>query len=480
MILLTARTSRQDLVAGLEAGADDYLTKPFDPDELRARIHVGQRTLALIANIKRLSGLLPICSYCKRIRSDHELLGAGRKLHHRAHRRAVLARHLPDLLREGRQRVRSAADRRRDRDSMNLFRSRLRLRLLLVALIAVAPAIAAILVMQSLARQRSRESALADSLRLVRLAATQQASVLNGARLLLQTFAEFSPVRAIDPGACLDLLPRVLRGHAGYLALTVANTDGTIFCSTSPRDQLLHRRRARPRRGSTRVMQTRATAIGDYQLSAVTGTPAIVVAHPLLDPDGRVSRIVVALIDLAYLNTLMSGNILPPGATLTLFDRTGTILARVPGSAGRGSATGCPERRTLERLTAGASEVTSDSVGVDGVRRLYVTVPVRASIESGLYIGMGIDRDAAFRESDRIYRVVPVAARVRLADGSGRGRAEQPSVRAEAVAVAEGGGRSHRGRRPERARAAGRQRRRRQRAGRCRQRDGRRARHARA
>jgi sigma-B regulation protein RsbU (phosphoserine phosphatase) len=72
LILLTARTSRQDLITGLEAGADDYLTKPFDPDELRARIHVGQRTLDLMANIKRLTGLLPICSYCKRIRSDHD------------------------------------------------------------------------------------------------------------------------------------------------------------------------------------------------------------------------------------------------------------------------------------------------------------------------------------------------------------------------------------------------------------------------
>lgn len=72
VILLTARASRQDLVAGLEAGADDYLTKPFEPDELRARLHVGQRTLGLMANIKRLTGLLPICSYCKRIRSDQD------------------------------------------------------------------------------------------------------------------------------------------------------------------------------------------------------------------------------------------------------------------------------------------------------------------------------------------------------------------------------------------------------------------------
>jgi phosphoserine phosphatase RsbU/P len=72
VILLTGRTNREDLVTGLEAGADDYLTKPFDPNELRARIHVGQRTLGLIANVRRLTGLLPICAYCKRIRSDHD------------------------------------------------------------------------------------------------------------------------------------------------------------------------------------------------------------------------------------------------------------------------------------------------------------------------------------------------------------------------------------------------------------------------
>lgn len=70
LIVLSTRSHRDDIVAGLEAGADDYLAKPFDPHELLARIHVGQRTLQLIANVKRLTGLLPICSYCKSIRSD--------------------------------------------------------------------------------------------------------------------------------------------------------------------------------------------------------------------------------------------------------------------------------------------------------------------------------------------------------------------------------------------------------------------------
>lgn len=47
LLLLTAKTQKQDLSLALEAGADDYLTKPFDAQELRARLHVGQRILDL-------------------------------------------------------------------------------------------------------------------------------------------------------------------------------------------------------------------------------------------------------------------------------------------------------------------------------------------------------------------------------------------------------------------------------------------------
>jgi two-component system, cell cycle response regulator len=47
ILLLSARAQKEDLLRGLESGADDYLTKPFDAQELRARLHVGQRILQL-------------------------------------------------------------------------------------------------------------------------------------------------------------------------------------------------------------------------------------------------------------------------------------------------------------------------------------------------------------------------------------------------------------------------------------------------
>jgi len=47
IILLTARDREDDIVAGLDAGADDYITKPFGNNELRSRVNVGRRMIAL-------------------------------------------------------------------------------------------------------------------------------------------------------------------------------------------------------------------------------------------------------------------------------------------------------------------------------------------------------------------------------------------------------------------------------------------------
>src|SRR5262249_3591692 len=84
IILLTSKQQKEDVVTGLDSGADDYVTKPFDPQELKSRIRVGERMLALqqkladrvrkledaLAQVTELRGLLPMCSYCRKIRDD--------------------------------------------------------------------------------------------------------------------------------------------------------------------------------------------------------------------------------------------------------------------------------------------------------------------------------------------------------------------------------------------------------------------------
>jgi len=86
LLLLTAKSQKEEVAAGLEAGADDYVIKPFDPDELRARLKVGQRVVNLertlakkvgdlekaIADVRKLKELLPICMYCKSVRDDQD------------------------------------------------------------------------------------------------------------------------------------------------------------------------------------------------------------------------------------------------------------------------------------------------------------------------------------------------------------------------------------------------------------------------
>ena len=86
VILLTTRTRKEDVIAGLDGGADDYVTKPFEREELRARLRAGCRIVELqlslaarvaeleeaASRINQLGALLPICAWCKKVRDDHD------------------------------------------------------------------------------------------------------------------------------------------------------------------------------------------------------------------------------------------------------------------------------------------------------------------------------------------------------------------------------------------------------------------------
>lgn len=85
-IIITSRSDVESAADALDSGADDFIGKPFDNDELRARVAVGYRVNRLqtalsdnvrdlkqsLDRVKQLEGIIPICMYCKKIRDDHD------------------------------------------------------------------------------------------------------------------------------------------------------------------------------------------------------------------------------------------------------------------------------------------------------------------------------------------------------------------------------------------------------------------------
>lgn len=70
-ILLTSREADVDNQReAIEAGVDDFLTKPLDLQEIWMRLRVAERILRYATEVRQLEAFLPICGYCKKVRDD--------------------------------------------------------------------------------------------------------------------------------------------------------------------------------------------------------------------------------------------------------------------------------------------------------------------------------------------------------------------------------------------------------------------------
>jgi DNA-binding response OmpR family regulator len=72
VLLVSALQGKSSYLQGMAAGADDFVSKPYDPDELRTRLIVAARIIGIQERVKRLEGILPTCMYCKKIRDEQD------------------------------------------------------------------------------------------------------------------------------------------------------------------------------------------------------------------------------------------------------------------------------------------------------------------------------------------------------------------------------------------------------------------------
>jgi PAS domain S-box-containing protein len=247
-----------------------------------------------------------------------------------------------------------------------MLRARLRGRLLFLVALAVIPAFA-LIVYSALEQRRTAVVEAQDAaLRLATRIADEQEGAFEATRHLLHGLTKLPLVRARDGSACSRIFADLLKEFPRYTNLAAVTPDGDMFCSGTPLSVPV-RFPGNPL--MRRAIETRQFVVGDVVArGGISGKPRVIVGMPALDDSGQVVALVVAGLELGWLNDRVGTAALPADTTVLVVDGRGSIVHRVPenlGVIGQDLAATEPVRTAL-RSDRGVAR----GPGADGVRRL--------------------------------------------------------------------------------------------------------------
>ena len=275
--------------------------------------------------------------------------------------------------------------------------SSLRARLLILVCLAVIPALGLILYTAAEQRRVAAEEAQADAQWVAQLIASDQERLIAETRQLLLTLAHLPAVQSDDFSACSALFAKLLQQYPQYSNLAVVSPAGDITCSALS-NSIPVSLAGHPY--IQRAIDERIFSAGNYQVDEISNTPTINFAYPVQDESFRVKSVVVAALDLHWLNQVIGNSQLPDGAALIMIDRNQAILVHYP-NPGLWIGQTVPEDSQIRTSLASAPE-PKVLHGLDGVERLYAFSPLRDITDTGFFIGVGISQDQAFARANRV------------------------------------------------------------------------------
>jgi two-component sensor histidine kinase len=263
-----------------------------------------------------------------------------------------------------------------------------------LALLAILPALAIQAYSGVRAYQQREAEARDEVLRLAQYAAGELDRIIETNRTLLQAMAELPAVRNKDEAGCRAYAAALAADYPAYAGLGVIDRDGDLLCASLP-PRADDPSTVRPNfSGWALFKEVRASGrftVSTLVLGVRSRRPVLPLTLPLKDGNGRFDGVASSGIDLGWLADYFAGKPLPPGGSLSIVDRNGTFLLRLPALAG---IVGTPIRDDLRPLLAAEAPGTGEARGLDGVERLFGYIPPRASA-NGLFIAVAIGKEEA-------------------------------------------------------------------------------------
>lgn len=275
----------------------------------------------------------------------------------------------------------------------------LRLRLLLLVYIALVPALGFIIYTAYQERQLAMHHAEAEAMTLMRLVSSHQDRYIEETRQLLSFIARLPQVHNGSRDTYKLFFDEIYQQHPEYATIAVARPDGGVIYNAVPTSRPVN---ISDRWYFQQALSTRDFVIGNYQVSRSTGKPSLPFAYPVLDAAGNVREVLIASLDLQWLQQLIAREKLPRGTSVTVRDRHGRILARYPG-AEKWTGRVIPDAPVVQAMLSRQGEGMVRSTGIDSIPRIYVFQPLPGPAKArDIFISIGIPEAVAFAGVNRI------------------------------------------------------------------------------
>jgi signal transduction histidine kinase len=286
----------------------------------------------------------------------------------------------------------------------------LRGRILLLVLVALAPPTVVAVIVAVEERNEAREHAQQDVLQTAEVAAADVQRVFTGTAGFMAPLSRDFANRP-DRRSCERLLGLVPKSTTRYSSVGLALDDGRLFCGATSRGLVPGRKRTSVS-GEPWFDEAEAgdrLVLGDLGRDPLSGRRAIVVARRIPARPGLPRRVLFAAVDARSLADATALSDAPPGATFVLFDRRGTIIARVPRD--QGAVGDHIDERWLAEEVLRRRRGTAEVDGVDGVSRIQGFTPVGGPAGEKLFVAGGRATADVFADpTDDLRRFLLLAA----------------------------------------------------------------------